>query len=144
MNGCLWVISWVAPKKPCRVDWLWVPLTHLFVARNWKSAISWFARTASMVAKRVAVSTPLRIGFSVAVIVSTWLVGGGGARGRADGIVGSVCVVQRRLDDWCSAAVGAPPTRGGGDALDVDRAHRALLVWRRRFVRRRGRWCAGQ
>src|SRR6478752_22462 len=102
MNGCLCVISWVAPKNPCRVDWLWVPLTHLFVARNWKSAISWFARTASMVAKRVA------------VMVSSWLVGGGGARGRADGIVGSVCVVQRRLDDWCSAAVGAPPTRGGG------------------------------
>src|SRR6476659_2947063 len=91
MNGCLCVISWVAPKKPCRVDWLWVPLTHLFVARNWKSAISWFARTASMVAKRVAVSTPLRIGFSVTVMVLSWC--GvwwwvfGWARGRADGTV---------------------------------------------------------
>src|SRR6476646_5864726 len=120
MNGCLCVISWVAPKNPCRVDWLWVPLTHLFVARNWKSAISWFARTASMVAKRVAVSTPLRIGFSVTVMVSSWWWVGAAAR-RWDRRGGLGVRGPAARDGWCSGAVG-PATTRDGDAPDVDPA----------------------
>ncbi len=49
------------------VDWLWVPLIHLLVARNWNLAISLLPLTASRVANRVAVSTPLRVGFSAVV-----------------------------------------------------------------------------
>src|SRR5215813_9987939 len=49
------------------VERLWVPLIHVFVARNWNLAISVSPFTASSVANRVAVSTPLRIGFSVVV-----------------------------------------------------------------------------
>src|SRR5215217_8968818 len=47
------------------VDWLCVPLTHLLVARNWNLAISLLPLTASRVANKVAVSTPLRIGLSM-------------------------------------------------------------------------------
>ena len=64
----------MAPKKPWIVDWLWVPLIHLFVARNWNLAMSLLPFTASIVANRVAVSTPLRVGFSIVVIgVSPWM-----------------------------------------------------------------------
>src|SRR6266566_8661082 len=41
---------------------LWVPLTHWLWARNWNLAASGACLTASRVANRVAVSTPLRIG----------------------------------------------------------------------------------
>ena len=51
------------------VDWLWVPLTHRLVARNRKSAMSWSAVTASIVANRVAVSTPLRTDGLLMVLV---------------------------------------------------------------------------
>src|SRR4051794_32428942 len=51
------------------VEQLLVPLTHVLVARNWKSAISLLALTASIVAKSVAVSTPLRMGLSVIVML---------------------------------------------------------------------------
>src|SRR5215471_18642485 len=50
------------------VERLWVPLTHVFVAQNWNLAMSESAFTASNVANRVAVSTPLRIELSVVVI----------------------------------------------------------------------------
>src|SRR5262245_6939937 len=50
------------------VDWLCVPLTHRLVARNWNLAMSGLPLTASRVAKSVAVSTPLRTGFSMIVI----------------------------------------------------------------------------
>src|SRR6266536_530089 len=40
---------------------LWVPLIHWLWARNWKLAASGACLTASRVAKRVAVSTPLRM-----------------------------------------------------------------------------------
>jgi hypothetical protein len=40
---------------------LWVPLTHWLWARNWKAAASGTSLTASRVANRVAVSTPLCI-----------------------------------------------------------------------------------
>ena len=39
---------------------LWAPWTQRFVARNWKRAISGWAETASRVANRTSVSTPLR------------------------------------------------------------------------------------
>src|SRR5512133_773558 len=52
---------------------LWVPAIHRLVARNRKSAISGCCFTASSVAKRAAVSTPLR----VAVLVRSVLLGAG-------------------------------------------------------------------
>src|SRR5215472_4106946 len=57
------------------VERLWVPLTHVFVARNWNLAMSGSPFTASSVANRVAVSTPLRIGLSV-VVITLLLIGG--------------------------------------------------------------------
>jgi hypothetical protein len=48
---------------------LWVPLTHLFFARNWNLAMSGCALTASSVANNVGVSTPLRGSLSVVVTV---------------------------------------------------------------------------
>src|SRR5215211_1938607 len=50
------------------VERLWVPLTQRFVARNWNLAMSLLAFTAPRVAKRPAVSTPLRMGLSMVVI----------------------------------------------------------------------------
>src|SRR5215211_5117063 len=49
---------------------LWVPSIHWLSARNWNLAASGAALTASRVAKRVAVSTPLLIdSLTVAVMV---------------------------------------------------------------------------
>src|SRR5262245_40635766 len=48
---------------------LWVPLTHRLVARNWNFASSGLALTASSVANRVGVSTPLRGGRVLLVAV---------------------------------------------------------------------------
>jgi hypothetical protein len=48
---------------------LWVPRAHSLRARNWKWAASGACFTASSVAKRVAVSTPLRVPSSVWVMV---------------------------------------------------------------------------
>src|SRR5687768_2741099 len=42
------------------VPWLWVPLIQRWEERNWKRAISGWARTASSVAKRASTLTPLR------------------------------------------------------------------------------------
>src|SRR5215207_1745844 len=50
------------------VERLWVPFTQRFVARNWNLAMSLLALTAPRVAKRPAVSTPLRVGLSIVVI----------------------------------------------------------------------------
>src|SRR6266536_2866529 len=50
------------------VERLWVPLTQRLVARNWNLAMSVSPFTASSVANRVAVSTPLRTGLSVVVM----------------------------------------------------------------------------
>src|SRR5262245_6297151 len=49
---------------------LWVPLTHWLWARNWNLAASGACLTASRVANRVAVSTPLRIESSTWAAVS--------------------------------------------------------------------------
>src|SRR5829696_8282292 len=48
---------------------LWVPLIHWLWARNWNWAAAGAALTASRVANRVAVSTPLRVEVSVLVMV---------------------------------------------------------------------------
>ncbi len=56
-----WVRSSPTPKKPSIVPRLWVPMTHSLWARNWNFAASGAAFTASSVANRVAVSTPLRV-----------------------------------------------------------------------------------
>src|SRR5262245_14140829 len=50
---------------------LWVPITQRLVARNWNFASSGLPRTASMVPKRFGTSTPLRLGVSVVVTVSS-------------------------------------------------------------------------
>ena len=62
------------PKKPSMVLRLWVPLTHWLWARNWNLAASGAALTASRVANRVAVSTPLRIGRCSAVVMSVLVI----------------------------------------------------------------------
>src|SRR5262245_34853206 len=65
-----WVRSSPTPKNPWMVLRLWVPVSHWLLARNWKAAASGAALTASRVAKRVAVSTPLRVdGVTVVVMV---------------------------------------------------------------------------
>ena len=51
------------------VDSLWVPLTHRLVARNRNFAISGSAFTAPIVANNAAVSTPLRRGLFVVVVI---------------------------------------------------------------------------
>ncbi len=66
---CLCSISCIAPWKPEKRDRLWVPPSHVFVARNWNFAISGWPLTASRVANSVAVSTPLVRGFSVVMLM---------------------------------------------------------------------------
>src|SRR3954451_13283242 len=66
--GCSWFRSSPTPKKPYIVPRLWVPDTQRLDARNWNFAASGAAFTASRVANRVAVSTPLRVALSVTVI----------------------------------------------------------------------------
>src|SRR4051812_49542354 len=56
---------------------LWVPLSHRLLARNWNRAASGAVLTASRVANRAAVSTPLRADVSV-VVMSGLLRSGGG------------------------------------------------------------------
>src|SRR6266545_3268071 len=65
-----WVRSSPTPKKSLMVPRLWVPLTHWLWARNWNLAASGACLTASRVANRVAVSTPLRIESSTSAVVS--------------------------------------------------------------------------
>src|SRR3954454_2518567 len=71
-----WVRSAPTPKKPSMVLRLWVPLSHSLLARNWNRAASGAALTASRVANRAVVSTPLRI--DVSVVVMSGLLGSGG------------------------------------------------------------------
>src|SRR5690242_2613017 len=61
------------------VDWLWVPDSQRLVARNWNLARSVSPFTASRVANRVAVSTPLRTALSVVVMDSLLIRGRSGA-----------------------------------------------------------------
>src|SRR5690606_6281436 len=59
------VISWPrsspTPKKSEIDERLWVPPIHWLWARNWNFAAAGACLTASRVAKRVSVSTPLRV-----------------------------------------------------------------------------------
>src|SRR4029450_8384312 len=68
---------------------LWVPLTHWLWARNWKLAASGACLTASRVANRVAVSTPLRIESLTSAVVSVVVIvarlPGGGLTGDGGG-----------------------------------------------------------
>ena len=64
----------MAPKKPAAVERLCVPVTQVLLARNWNLAISCCPFTASRVANSVAVSTPLRRGLSVVVVMDPPLV----------------------------------------------------------------------
>src|SRR5499426_3145366 len=52
------------------VERLWVPLSHWLCARNWNLAASGAALTASRVANRVAVSTPLRVDSLTVVVIA--------------------------------------------------------------------------
>src|SRR6266498_850675 len=65
-----WERSSPTPKKSAMVLRLWVPLCHSLWARNWNLAASGACLTASRVANRVAVSTPLRIESSTSAVVS--------------------------------------------------------------------------
>jgi hypothetical protein len=56
-----WARSSPTPKKSEMVLRLWVPDCHWLCARNWNLAAAGACFTASSVANRVAVSTPLRI-----------------------------------------------------------------------------------
>src|SRR4051794_26530439 len=53
---------------------LWVPLTHSLWARNWKPAAWGACLTASRVANKVAVSTPLRIESLTSAVVSVLVI----------------------------------------------------------------------
>ncbi len=69
VNVRSWARSSPTPKKSPMVPWLWVPLSHSLWARNWNLAAAGASFTASSVAKRVAVSTPLRMWSVVSVVV---------------------------------------------------------------------------
>src|SRR5438128_10952381 len=58
------------PKNPSIVPRLWVPLTHSFRVRNWNFAASGACFTASRVANRAGVSTPLRADLLVVVVMA--------------------------------------------------------------------------
>src|SRR5690242_20544083 len=77
VNGSRWVISCLAPWKPWMAERLWVPLIQVLVARKRNFAMSGSPFTASSVANRVAVSTPLRTGFSAMVMISPLVVAPG-------------------------------------------------------------------
>src|SRR5206468_3978184 len=79
---------------------LWVPLIHSLLARNWNWAACGAALTASRVAKRVAVSTPLRVDRTTGVVMSGFPSVCGvaqNARGWTDGSgAGELAVAEHR------------------------------------------------
>src|SRR6476646_8721764 len=83
---------------------LWVPLSHWLLARNWNCAASGAALTASRVANRVVVSTPLRVdSLTVAVMVVLRCVG--------TAQEAQVCGVHQV---WCSQSVTGLPNAWNG------------------------------
>src|SRR6266487_2693740 len=74
---------------------LWVPPIHWLWVRNWNFAASGAALTASRVAKRVAVSTPLRVD-SLTVAVISVLLRCVLRKRAALGVAPDGCAVRRR------------------------------------------------
>src|SRR6266542_2618675 len=75
---------------------LWVPLSHWLRARNWNRAASGAALTASRVAKRVAVSTPLRADTFAVVVISVLLLMCAGASAPAASDTGGYAASAHR------------------------------------------------
>src|SRR4051794_34208870 len=87
---------------------LWVPDTQVLLARNWNSASPGSAFTAFSVAKSALVSTPLRMGRSVVVLVLMVVpfVGDGAARTATPG------------QGWKGSGAGRVRRREGGPELE--------------------------
>src|SRR5512132_2829032 len=107
---------------------LWVPLTHWLWARNWNRAASGACFTASRVAKRVTVSTPLRIESSTSVVslvvMLVRLLGGGVPTAGGPGQV-------LESTRWPPSVLGSVRSDGREHALAWDRPsgqRRRLLV----------------
>ena len=64
-QSCSWERSLLMPKKSVIVERLWAPSIHWSWARNWNCAATGAALTASRVANKGAVSTPLRVAVSM-------------------------------------------------------------------------------
>src|SRR5829696_3180566 len=114
---------------------LWVPLIHWLWARNWNWAAAGAALTASRVANRVAVSTPLRVEVSVLVMVVS--PSGAALRaqrwvGKSDGLGAGGLELARY---WAAGQVGG---------LDVDGLAELFLQVDERGDRRILGECAGQ
>ena len=101
---------------------LCVPLSQVLVARNWNLAISGWPLTASRVANSVAVSTPLRLGFSMVVLMacvpSGFGAGGSGSCGDARTVVLAAATTGSRprggaVEDNDPVVVGDPGGEGG-------------------------------
>src|SRR5215211_503930 len=112
---------------------LWVPSIHWLSARNWNLAASGAALTASRVAKRVAVSTPLRIdSLTVAVMVFRFPFGVWQARSGSCRRCGQAHRKFAVTWDWAGGQFGR---------LDVDGRAELLLqldeLWNRRIVGQR-------
>src|SRR5512133_4066096 len=131
------------PKKSAMVLRLWVPLCHWLWARNWNLAASGACLTASRVANRVAVSTPLRIESLTCVVVillrllGRGLPGDGGVGSGASFLVGGVRSGGRQqAPAW---------DRPGGQRrrLPVDGGAQLLLQLDERRHQRVGRQAAG-
>src|SRR6266550_1424379 len=98
---------------------LWVPLSHWLWARNWNRAASGAALTASRVANRVAVSTPLRFDALIVLVIKVLLLGGvplwrgGVMRWRAG--------ARRRVPAVAGSPIRWPRRRGRGRASSAAR-----------------------
>ena len=91
---------------------LWVPFTQRFRARNWNWAAAGASFTASSVAKRVGVSTPLRAGRGVVVVLVMAV------------LLGVGFGIRRGLTRlaWSARSVAAGRTRGECLRLPLDGA----------------------
>src|SRR6266508_233322 len=140
---CSWVRSSPTPKKSLMVLRLWVPLIHWLWARNWKLAAWGACLTASRVANRVAVSTPLRIESSIWVVVI--LVRLLGRELPGDGCVRSVASLLSAMFGSGGRQSALVRDRPGGQRrrLLVDGGGQLLLQLDEPRHRRVGRQAAG-
>src|SRR6266542_5309530 len=95
---------------------LWVPLSHWLRARNWNRAASGAALTASRVAKRVAVSTPLRAD-SLTVLVISVLLLVCAAAGRSCGLCGGELALVIGRQRWPGRQLGRFGVEGPSELL---------------------------